>query len=166
MAEEKKQSSAPIRTPPTFNPTPTKSAGVKPKVDLSAPKKFTSKRKRLKNAEKTQKGAFNLRRFFAGLFILLALGAAFYAFTNQAQVKSWFSGKALQKTQSCTVTRVNTTNYFETSCGTLQWDVDALKGGAPSQSLAVGKTYDFVTEGVSIPIAGSFPEVKKVTPTS
>jgi len=166
MAEEKKQSSAPIRTPTTFNPAPTRSAGVKPKTNLSAPKKFTSKRKRLKNAEKTQKGAFNLRRFFGGLLILIVLGAAFYAFTNQSQVKSWFDGKALQKTQACTVTRLNTTYYFETSCGTLQWDVDALKGGTPAQNLAIGKKYSFVTEGLSIPIAGNFPEVQKVTPIS
>lgn len=168
-ADQKRESYAPIAIPPSFTSSvPARSLKNPAKNNYTAPKRYTSKKERRKRAGKTQKGALNLRRIVTGSIILFILGTIFYLFTNPTVLPNIISGEVFNKEQTCTVTRTNTTMFFETDCGRFEWDGALLSGedpnavllsGEPSSALTVGSSYLFHTSGFAIPIAGTYPKV-------
>jgi len=162
MPDERSESRAPIQAPPSFSKTPTRSAGNRVRAPIQAPKRMTTKRKRRKLAGQTQKGALNLRRVATGFVILIAISLGFYLFVNPQTIPDLLSGKYFEGSETCTVTRTNTTNFFETDCGRFEWDTEALQGGSPAANLTVGQSYKFESTGVSIPISQTYPRVTKV----
>jgi len=161
MSDEKKESQAFIVRPPTYSTVPTKQAGRLSQKNMKAPRRAASKRKKYKKAKRVQRGALHLKRVFAGFTILLVMITGFYFFTNPSAFNNLKEGRWFDKTEDCTVTQVNATNFFETSCGQFEW---AIPDSAPSSMLGEGQMYRFQHHGFAIPIAGKFPEVTAVGP--
>jgi hypothetical protein len=161
MSDEKKESRAPITRPPSYSTVPTKQAGRLAEKNLKAPKRAASKRKKYNKAKRVQRGALHLKRVFMGLTLLLLMIAGFYFFTNPAAFNDLREGRWFDKTEDCTVSQVNTTAFFETSCGEFEW---AIPGSMPNSVLVEGQAYRFQHHGFAIPIAGRFAQVTAVGP--
>jgi hypothetical protein len=162
MVDRKGESVAPIVRPDAARNLPTVSSRINPNLVKSRDKKkLNSKRKKKKMSRKTQRGALNLRRVFTGFLIVLGMVLGFYLFTNPQTVPSIMNGSFFDRSEVCTVTRTNTTMFFETSCGRFEWKADNVSG-SPAANLVEGTAYKFTTHGTSVPISGVYPEVVAV----
>lgn len=164
MDDEKRDSVAPISNYGVS--TPTKASSYTPlntSVLKTGKGKPVSKRRKLKDAKRTHRGALNLRRWFTGIFLLATVGLILYLVWNPSAVGMVLSGEVFERTQTCTVTKVNPSMYFDTSCGVFYWD-DQITLGSPSANLSEGANYQITSAGVRIPVLSLFPTVQNVQP--
>ena len=164
MNEDKQDSVAPISNYGVSTPTKASSYSPLNTAALKSGKgKPASRRKQLKAAKKNHRGALNLRRWFTGLFLLALVGTILYLVFNPSVVGMVLSGEVFNRTQTCTVTKVNPSNFFDTSCGVFYWD-DQVVLGSPSANLGEGQTYMISSSGVRIPVFSMFPTVQSIQP--
>lgn len=162
MADERNQKSSNL----PFTPIP-----VSPAKSSSGGKQLKSKgysqRKQLKRAKKTNdKLPINVPRVALGLVILLVISATATAIFAPQKLEAIVSGDFLEKTETCTVTETNSSNFFDTTCGKFEWKDDLAPVTFPQNELVEGETYVFESVGLRIGPAQVFPSVLSHTPAN
>lgn len=121
-------------------------------------KKLHSRRKQIKKAKRTVKSPVNVKQALAGFFILLVVTVGLTAVLNPQALNSIANGSIFEKTEVCEVTETNSTQFFDTSCGTFKWDAETL-GGSPQESLIETQSYTFTSKGYQVAPAKVFPTI-------
>jgi hypothetical protein len=148
----KKGSKAPISSP--FSNAPAQA----PSKKYQGPRTPTSNRKQLRNAKKNPKRPISVRGLITGLFILIATSIAVTAVTSPDILSKVAAGEIVQRTEICVVTEINSSNYFDSSCGKFQWNPDR-QPGTPKTKLVEGDTYTIKSSGLRFGMAKMFPSV-------
>lgn len=137
-------------TPPTPSPAPAKGKNAK--------KKPTSSRKQLKNAKKNPKHPISVRALITGLFILITTSIAVTAVISPDILSKIAAGEIVERTETCLVEEINSSIFFDTSCGKFEWDSER-QPGTPSTALVEGETYLIKSSGIRFGFAQAFPSV-------
>lgn len=124
----------------------------------SPQKKLISDKKQLKNAKKDRKSAVSIRSLVMGLIILIATSIAITAVISPSLLGKIASGDFAVKTETCTVTEINSSLFFDSTCGKFEWDSDR-QPGTPATKLVEGETYSFSSKGLRIGPARVFPVI-------
>lgn len=137
-------------TPPIASPAPAKGRNAK--------RNPTSSRKQLKNAKKNSKHPISVRALITGLFILIITSIAVTAVISPDILSKIASGEIVERMETCVVEEINSTNFFDTSCGKFEWDTER-QPGTPSTALVEGETYLIKSSGIRFGLAQQFPSV-------
>lgn len=161
MADEhpKKSSNLP------FTPIPMSTANPPAKTTkLKTGTKGYSKRKQIKMARKDDvKQPVSVRRVLLGIVILLAITITGLAIFAPHKLEAAASGEFLTKTETCTVTETNSSNFFDTTCGKFEWKDELEPVTFPQDELVEGETYTFESIGLRIAPAQVFPTIQSYT---
>ena len=150
--ESKKGSKAPFTAP--MSP-----ARAAPQTNKGKKRvKPISNRKQLRKAKKNQKSAISVRSLFTGLFILIATSIAVTAVISPGLLNKVASGELIESTETCKVEELNTSLFFDTSCGKFEWDTNR-QPGTPITKLVKGQSYTIKSSGIRIAPAQVFPHV-------
>lgn len=149
-------------TPPTFVDAPKPDSNQKTK-GKSKPKKPYSTRKQIRRAKKTYKLPISARRLFVGVFVLLLAATTATAIFAPEKLETIASGEFIKNTETCTVTEMNSSNFFDTTCGKFEWRDEIPPATLPMDELVVGQSYTFESVGLRIGPAQVFPHVTSYT---
>jgi hypothetical protein len=149
--EPKKVSDLPFSAPVRRNPAQTPKKGKSP---IKAP----SNRQQLRKAKKNPKSAISVRSLMAGLFILIATSVAVTAVISPSVLTKIVAGEFVETSDTCTVIELNSTIFFDTTCGKFEWNAER-QPGTPSAHLVEGETYTFTSIGIRVEPARVFPSM-------
>lgn len=171
MSDELKKGSGLPFSPPVMRES--SNLPFKPPVmnTLSQPAKASqaspiSAKKQLKNAKKNQKPPVSVRGLIGGLLILVATAIAVTAVISPDILNKITSGEVIVNTETCKVTELNSSNFFDTSCGKFEWNTERQPGN-PKANLVKGETYTIKASGVRFGLGHMYPSVitySKVAP--
>lgn len=143
-----------------FSPPPISRAPIEaPRPIESSDRKTISSKKQLRRAKKNRKSAVSVRNLFTGLFLLIVTVSAATAIMFPGMLTKIVSGEFIVNQETCKVTEINSSMFFDSSCGKFEWDKEG-QPGSPSAKLKKGKTYTFESVGLRIEPAQVFPYVK------
>jgi len=141
-----------------FTP-PVSRVPVTPSKKGSQSKKPISPKQQLRNAKRSKnKSPISVRSLITGLAILIATSVAVTAVISPGLLSKLVSGELIENTSICKVTEMNSSIFFDTTCGKFEWDT-ARQPGTPSAKLVKGETYTFKSIGVRIGPAHMFPKI-------
>lgn len=165
MSDELKKGSGLPFSPPAmressnlpFSP-PVMGAPSQPKKGNQGTKSPISTKKQLKNAKKNQKPPISVRGLIGGLVILIATAIAVTAVISPNILGKVASGEVIVNTETCKVVQINSSNFFDTTCGKFEWNPDR-QPGSPKANLVKGETYTIKASGVRFGLGHMFPSV-------
>lgn len=158
MDDPRKGTVAPFIKP---NAAPAPIPEIETKYKLKS--KGISARKQLRNAKKDRKSPISVRRLFSGLAILAVTSIAVMAVTSPETLNDITSGEILKSSETCTITEINSSIFFDTSCGKFEWDTQR-QPGSPSENLVEGDAYNIESVGFRIAPAKVFPSLVTYEP--
>jgi hypothetical protein len=165
LSDESKKGSGLPFSPPVmregsnlpFTP-PVMSAPVQSQKGNQGPKSPISNKKQLKNAKKNQKRPISVRGLITGLFILIITAVAVTAVISPDILNKVANGEVIVNTQTCKVVEINSSHFFDTSCGKFEWNAER-QPGSPKKNLVEGETYTIKASGFRFGLGHMYPSV-------
>jgi hypothetical protein len=140
-----------------FSPPPMAAPSAK-KPQSMTPKKKVSSKKQLRDAKREQKSPISVRSLISGLLILIATAIAVTAVISPSLLGKITSGEFVRNTETCKVTELNSSIFFDTTCGKFEWNKERYPG-SPITKLKKGETYTFESVGLRVEPAQVFPYI-------
>lgn len=109
-----------------------------------------NRKKRIKN-----RSVMHIKQFVFGFFIVCVTFVVAPLILNQSRMDALFHNEKFTSVDTCTITEVNFSELFDTTCGKVRWNPDFT--GTPDTTLVKGKSYELHTSGVRVPYLNSYP---------